>query len=103
MTSNTKIEGYWYSEHTPRFPMPEKDELTQEEADKIYELICKKESITEEVHFRGMSLSRIDGSWVGSSEYRNDDWWWPNGFSSHYVKKYRVKPSDEFLDYIGYK
>jgi len=103
MNNTTRIEGYWHSKYEPRFPMPEKDELSQEEADKIYELILKKEAITNKVQFRGYSMSRIDNTIVGSAEYRNEDWWWPDGFASHYVKKYRVKPSTQFLQYIGYE
>ena len=103
MNATTRIEGYWYSRFQPRFPMPEKDELTQEEADKIYSLILEKERITPKVQYMGPSISRIDGTMVGSAEFQNEDWWWPDGFASHYVKKYRVKPSDQFLEYIGYE
>lgn len=48
-------------------------------------------------------MSRIDGTRVGSAEFQNEDWWWPDGFASHYVKKYRVKPSNQFLEYIEYE
>ncbi len=39
---------------------------------------------------------------LGSEEYNNGDWVWPEDFAFHYVKMHRVKPSDEFLRFIGY-
>ena len=97
-----KIEGYWYSKHSIEYLMPVPYVLTQEQADEIYELIKQKEKTARVISFRGVSTSRLDGSYVGSQEYHTDEWIWPQGFAEHYVKKYRVKPSIDFLKYIGY-
>lgn len=101
---NKKIEGYWYHPiHSPEYLMPVKNALTQNEADEIYKLIKKKELTAQKIAYRGSALSRFDESVrVGSEEYETEEWAWPAGFAEHYVKLYRVKPSDEFLKYIGY-
>ena len=100
-----KIEGYWRSTNSwdETYPKPIPDILTKEEAHEIWELIKLKEREATKVGYRGFSQSRIDGSIVGSEEFQTAEWLWPNGFADHYVKKYRVKPSDEFLKYIGFR
>ena len=107
MKINEIIEGYWYSEYTPQYPMPIRDQLTDEQAKEIYDLIIEKEKLSKEVFCKGSSHSRIDGTIVGSSTYyfRLNDYnyrVWPNGFAEHYVLKYKVKPTDDFLKFIGY-
>lgn len=99
-----RIEGYWYSPYCEiKYPMPIPNVLSQEEANKVYHLILKKQSQAREIAYKGSSVSRIDGkTWVGSTEFFTKDWIWPNGFAEHYVRQHRVKPSDDFLKYIGY-
>lgn len=97
-----KREGFWYSEHEPDLPMPVPGELTPGQALEIYNLIRKKEKQANKTAYRGHSKSRIDNTVVGSQEYSTSEWKWPDGFASHYVLQHLVKPSDEFLDFIGY-
>lgn len=97
-----KIEGYWYSTYQPEYPMPIPNELTEEQSNTIYNLIIQKQSEAYEVRYRGLSRSRIDETTLGCCEYQTEEWIWPGDFATHYVLKYRVKPSDEFLKYIGY-
>lgn len=97
-------EGFWYSKHEPHFPMPVPDILTQEEADAIFAKIKRKERSAERTLYRGFSVSRIDKKTIiGSAEYFTTEWTWPDGFAEHYVQDHRVKPTDEFLKFIGYK
>lgn len=99
-----KVEGYWYSEHTPQYPMPEPNVLTEEEAKEIYDLITQIENDNiGKTRYKGMTRSRITGEYMGSTEYYTNEWKWPEDFAPHYVLEHRVKPSDEFLIYIGYK
>lgn len=98
-----RIQGYWYSTYEPQYPKPIPNELTQLEAKQIYDLIKIKESECEIMQFRGFSDSRIDGTSVGSKEFIHKKWLWPAGFAEHYVLKYRVKPTDDFLSFIGWK
>lgn len=103
------IEGYWYSEtmvkYNPKYknyPKPIPNVLTEEEAKNIYNLIVEKEKEARVIHYRGYSESRITGERLGSTEYWTKDWLWPDSFSKHYVLDHKVKPTDEFLKYIGY-
>lgn len=106
MNIEQKIEGYWYSEHTPEYPMPVPNVLSEEEAQKIYNLITDIESDdcddVQITRYRGWSTSRITKEHLGSTEFSTNEWRWPCDFAPHYVLKHRVKPSDEFLTYIGY-
>lgn len=114
-----KIEGYWKSEYSPQYPMPIPNQLTVTEAKKIYSLIkkiedkCKSNSewcnnpdwdnskyIVQS--YRGFSQSRITGERLGRSEYETPEYRFPEDFGSHYVLKHRVKPSHDFLKYIGF-
>jgi hypothetical protein len=96
------IEGYWYSKYEPQYPKPVPYAITQEQADDIYALIKKKEVTLIPECYMGWSESRIDGSVVGTEEFECEGWVWPEGFAEHYVKKYRVKPTSDFLKFLGY-
>jgi len=98
-----KIEGYWYSEHYPKYPMPVSNVLSEKEANIIYNLIIKKEKIAQKVLYRGFSYSRITEEILGCCEYQLDNYSWPGDFASHYVLTHKVKPTDDFLKFIGYK
>ena len=100
--TNQKIEGYWYSSYSPEYPMPVPDVLTESEAKEIYNLILEKQKIAREVRYRGLSFSRITNEGLGCNEYQTDEWIWTGDFAKHYVLEHKVKPSDEFLNYIGY-
>lgn len=102
-----KIEGYWYSPQIQKYdkivyPTPIPNVLTDFEAEEIFKLIKEKEKVAKEVRYRGMSSSRITGEALGNLEYQTDEWLWPGDFASHYVLEHKVKPTDEFLKYIGY-
>lgn len=101
---NVKIEGYWYSKYENQYPMPVSNVLSQEEAEQIYALILEKEKTARKVLYKGFSSSRITGERLGCEEYFSEDilWRWPGDFAEHYVLKHKVKPTDEFLIYIGY-
>ena len=98
-----KIEGYWYSKHEPNYPKPVTNILTEDQAKEIYDLIIEKEKEAKIIHYKGFSISRITKEMLGSREYQTDEWSWPEDFGPHYVLEHRVKPSDEFLKYIGYE
>jgi len=97
-----KIEGYWWSERKPQYPMPEPNALTPEEAKEIYNLMVQKEKIAEIIHYFGFSTCRITEEMLGCEEYYTDKWVWTQDLGPHYVLKHLVRPSDEFLRYIGY-
>lgn len=100
-----RIEGYWHNpnlDKTSIYPMPIPDVLTQDEADEIYDLILHKEKDAKILHYKGLSHSRITNEYLGCKEFITNQWRWPGDFAKHYVKDHRVKPSDDFLKYIGY-
>jgi hypothetical protein len=104
INNEIKIEGYWYSKYETKYPKPIPNILSQEDANSIYKLIKNKERSASNTKYRGYSISRIDDKTiVGSSEYSLNNWRWPAGFAEHYVRDNRVKPTDEFLNFIGYK
>lgn len=100
-----KIEGYWKATNKScKLPMPMPNQLLSEQAENIYHLIKKLERSAYKVQYRGPSMSRIEKNViVGSAEFSKDGWAWPAGFAEHYVLKHRVRPSDEFLQFIGYE
>lgn len=106
-------EGFWFSVQQPNYPMPIPNQLSDSEAKDIYDLIRIKENeCSDPEHkndfifvslYRGMSSSRITGELLGCAEYNHSDWVWPGDFAEHYVLKHKVKPSNEFLKFIGYE
>lgn len=121
---NKKIEGYWKesddkikleSQIHPgvfleriipaktNYPIPIPNVLSQEEAKIIYNLILEKEKTATKVAYMGDTFSRITGEILGNLEYEKDEWIWPGDFAKHYVLENKVKPTDEFLKYIGYE
>ena len=97
-----KIEGYWYGKYCPEYPKPIPNVLNDEQAKEIYDLILIKERDAFLRRFKGWSTSRITGEKLGSTEHQTDEWTWPCDFAKHYVLDHKVKPTDEFLEYIGY-
>ena len=107
--SGLKKEGFWFSEREPQYPMPTPNVLTEQEAQDIYALIKKIQDDCEQytgdykvTTYRGSTVSRITGKRMGSAEYITPHFIFPEDFGRHYVLEHRVKPSDEFLEYIGY-
>lgn len=101
-----RIEGYWYSEVSEKYkiyPMPQPNVLSEQDAKEIYALIKRKEDTAQAKGYRGFSKSRITGEFLGNIEYETNEWIWPGDFADHYVLAHRVKPTDDFLTYIGYK
>ena len=97
-------EGFWYSKYEPHFPNPISNILTEKQAIEIYTKIHKLEEISNKIRYKGFSKSRITGERLDCIEYVTPDkkWCFPGDFSKHYVLQHKVKPSDNFLKYIGY-
>jgi len=53
-----------------------------------------------ETSYMGMSTSRIDESFLGSSDMRTPDgkWIFPEQWDKHYVNKYNICPPREFVE-----
>jgi len=100
-TSKYNKIGFWYSEYEPHLPKPVPNTLTEQEAEKIYELIQKKD-IKRFTSHKGSARSRITGEKLGSREYICENWIWPELYPEHYILEYRCKPTDDFLKFIEY-
>jgi hypothetical protein len=53
--------------------------------------------------YRGLAPSRLErGATVGASEFVDDREHvrWPEAYAAHYVGKYNVRPSIEFIEYV---
>ena len=102
MRKEPKIEGYWYSEYEPQYPMPKANVLSDSEAQEIYDLIIEKQKTARVNSYKGSSTSRITQERLGSREFQTSEWRWPKDFAKHYVLDHKVKPTNEFLEYIGW-
>ena len=98
-----KVEGFWSSKDEPDYPMPVPNVLTQEESEIIYDLIKEKEKIAYIDFYGGYSYSRITDEILGCREFSLNGWIWTGDFAQHYVLEHKCKPTDEFLDFIGYE
>lgn len=98
-----KREGFWKSSLEPHLPEPKPEVLNPKQAFELYDIITKLEKIAKKTTYRGVSHSRITGEKLGCAEYTFSDWSWPGDFAKHYVLEYRVKPSDDFLEFLGVK
>lgn len=116
-----KIEGYWkeipfifetklrdgtvYKREMSvktDYPIPIPNVLSENESKEIYNLILEKQKGAKLVGYMGCSESRITGERLGNEEYETDEWKWPADFAEHYVLTHKVRPTDEFLKWIGY-
>lgn len=102
--NKVRIEGYWQSTQYPKdtYPLPKPNVLSEQEAKVIYDLIIEKEKDAQRRLYRGLSHSRITKETLGCAEYETDEFKWPADFAPHYVLEHKVKPTQEFLTYIGY-
>lgn len=100
-----QIEGYWNNldNDYPEYPFPVANVLIEDEANEIADMIVKCQSVAVKNRYRGLSRSRITGETLGRAEYDLDGWSWPGDFAEHYVRKYRVKPTDEFITFVKSK
>jgi hypothetical protein len=116
-----KVEGYWkekpyvfekelsngiiYRREIPAktdYPTPIPNVLSEYEANEIYRLIVQKQNDAKLEGYMGCSESRITGERLGNGEYQTEEWKWPEDFGPHYVLTHKVRPTDEFLKWIGY-
>eukprot|EP00929_Paragymnodinium_shiwhaense_P043762 TRINITY_DN22489_c0_g1_i2.p1 TRINITY_DN22489_c0_g1~~TRINITY_DN22489_c0_g1_i2.p1 ORF type:complete len:112 (-),score=29.06 TRINITY_DN22489_c0_g1_i2:173-508(-) len=65
----------------------------------------KEEPFVLVARYRGIAWSRIIQEMLGSAEYKDarpgQAMCWPDGYSSHYIEEFNVKPTQLFIDYIN--
>jgi hypothetical protein len=94
-----RIEGYWYSSHTPQFPKPVPNDQPWAGQAEFLKALSKKETGSYHHISKGFSLCRVCERINGSVEYESGEWSWPSGLR-HYVEDHNVKPSDDFIAWV---
>jgi hypothetical protein len=97
--SGMKAIGYWFNDHHPNFPKPEKyvdQSWDQSERENVAKYL---DSGKKFVTWRGCSTCRMCGKRNGSQCLTDNTYIWPEGFS-HYIREHGVKPPDEFINHI---
>ena len=97
--SDFRVEGYWWSESTPEYPMPVANTEPWEDQKLFLVRLARREKTAKITRFRGASECRICGCRNGSAEFSSGRWRWPSGLR-HYVEDHNVEPSDEFVTFI---
>ena len=97
-------EGYWTEDNVPSAsvtPWCGKEEFLNK-LKKIEKLADGGESNQFSVKTqRGLTNSRIDGSFLGNKEYHSSSGiCWTGDFSSHYVDEHNIVPSKSFYNFI---
>ena len=99
MSKTLLREGFWYSKHEPKLPMPIPLEKSWKGKKEFLENLKKKEGKSKTTHYKGWSTCRLCGCHNGSTEFSSGGWVWPEGYA-HYVKEHNVRPSLAFQEFI---
>lgn len=100
--NKTKTVGYWHSQQTPEYPIPEENGLGQIDAydkNEIVRAIERVEMRAKKSFYRGWSTCRICECHNGNAEYSHEGFTWPEGYL-HYIKAHNVKPDEEFMKMV---
>ena len=99
MKLQLRILGYWQSTHEPQYPDPSKmidESWNPEEKKMILDYLSKGK---EFLAYRGMSWCRFNsGQSMGSLEYTDGTYVWPEDFA-YYIKVHNVKPPSDFIEH----
>lgn len=97
------IEGYWRQSINSKsdLPWPIPNVLDQTEIADLFLKLSKVQAKARKVSYRGLSRSRLDGSFVGCSEYTYGNWTWPEGLG-HYLQ-HGVSLTPEFVKFLNEK
>ncbi len=99
MSAKVKIEGYWYSEATPEYPMPVHTDVVPHNKSDILKALDKAEASARTVAYKGFSICRCCGRINGSREFSYKGWSWPEGFR-HYIEDHNIVPSFKFTEEV---
>lgn len=95
MSSKEKIEGYWWSQHSPEYPKPIESKVPFPDKDAVVKKLRSVEERARKVHYKGISSCRCCNTCNGSGEYSHKNWKWPEGLM-HYIVDHNIEPSAEF-------
>jgi hypothetical protein len=104
--SDLKGEGYWSDSYPPivsQQEWPEKQKWI-DKVNFIESQSLKDQNDVKMIEYFGYAYSRLVPDFeVGSSEYKDGDVFWPEGYVEHYIGDYNVMPTERFFNYINEK
>jgi hypothetical protein len=98
-TEDLQPVGFWFSEREPWLPHPAQavaPEWPQNERAAVIDYLLRPEDVMQ---FMGLSPCRICDQTVGSREFTDGTWVWPEGLV-HYLDVHAVRPPDDFVAWI---
>lgn len=101
MMKETTQVGFWNNQQNdyPQYPMPQDmvGKLDKETKRKIIDYLSDRKFF--KVAYRGWADCRICGEHLGSSDYSDKKYTWPQGYE-HYIQKHNVVPPKDFIKHI---
>lgn len=95
------LEGFWYSKHTPNFPVPTPAPWPYSVPKETFlKELRDVERKTEKIYYRGWSNCRICDKRNGTFTHDMGEWRWPEGYI-HYIEEHNVVPSLDFVIFIA--
>lgn len=95
------IEGYWRQsiDQKSDLPWPIPNVLDQTEIADLFLKLSKVQDKARKTRYKGLSESRLDGSFVGCAEYTYKNWTWPEGLA--YYLQHGVALTPEFIKFLN--
>jgi hypothetical protein len=98
-TGDLQPVGFWYSEWEPWLPHPAEavaPDWSHTERAAVIDYLLRPEDVQQ---FLGLSPCRICNRAVGSQEFTDGTWVWPEGLV-HYLDVHEVRPPDDFVAWV---
>jgi hypothetical protein len=98
-TDDLQPVGFWYSEREPWLPHPRKSvapRWSDSQRTAVIDYLLRPEDV---VHYMGLSPCRMCDRLVGSREFTDGTWVWPEGLV-HYLDVHQVRPPADFVAWV---
>jgi hypothetical protein len=91
--------GFWHSERKPWLPHPAEavaPDWSDSQRAAVIDYLLRPEDVAQ---YMGLSPCRICDRLVGSREFTDGTWVWPEGLV-HYLDVHQVRPPDDFVAWV---
>jgi hypothetical protein len=98
-TDDLQPVGFWYSEREPWLPHPRKSVApgwSDSQRAAVIDYLLRPEDV---VYYAGLSPCRMCDRLVGSREFTDGAWVWPEGLV-HYLDVHQVRPPADFVAWV---
>ena len=92
------VKGQYETDEEAVFPWPEAGAVYSHNV-KVAVVEYLDERMFEDAGYRGWSCCRLCGKVLGTHDYSDGVWIWPEKLS-HYILDHSVKLPDEFIDHV---